>query len=93
MEDCPKLTRHLTVNNKLGLHARPASLFAKTANQYSADITVKKDDGTIDAKSIMGVLMLGAVQGTELEIYAQGKDAEEALDALEQLVKTNFGED
>lgn len=94
MKQTRTVTRTLKVNNRLGLHARPASLLAKTAAKYDADITLSKEDGSdIDAKSIMGVLMLAAVQGTELQIRAEGDDAAEAVDALEQLIKSNFGEE
>lgn len=84
--------REFHVRNKLGLHARPASLFAKTAGKFDSEITVQKDGNVINGKSIMGLMMLAAEQGSSLEVIASGHDAAEALDALEQLFKNRFGE-
>jgi phosphocarrier protein HPr len=82
----------LTVNHKVGLHARPASVFVQTAAKFSSDIEVTHGDNTVNAKSILAVLTLGAHQGAEITIRAEGEDAPEALKALEDLVKDNFGE-
>jgi phosphocarrier protein HPr len=82
----------LTVNHKVGLHARPASVFVQTAAKFSSDIEVTHGDNTVNAKSILAVLTLGAHQGAEITIRAEGEDAPEALKALENLVKDNFGE-
>ena len=82
----------LKVNHKVGLHARPASMFVQTAAKYSSDIEVSHDEITANAKSILAILTLGAHQGAEITIKAEGDDAEEALAALEQLVQDNFGE-
>ena len=84
--------REVTVNNKLGIHARPAAQFVKIASGFSSQITVEKDNEEIDGKSIMGLMMLAAGNGSVLEITAEGDDAEAALDALEALVKANFNE-
>ena len=87
------------VNNKVGLHARPASLFVQEAAKFSSDINVycqdpqSKEDRNANAKSILGVLTLGVFQGTEITITANGDDEEAAVDALVALVKDNFGED
>jgi phosphotransferase system HPr (HPr) family protein len=80
----------LIVRHEVGLHARPASLFVQTAKQFDADIQVSHSDQQANAKSILGVLTLGAEQGAEITICAEGQDAEEALRALEALVESNF---
>lgn len=85
----------LTVNHSSGLHARPAAQFVKTANVYEADITVAnvtKESDPVDAKSILSVLTLGVHKGYEIEIAADGSDADQALEALITLVKNNFGD-
>jgi len=82
----------LTVNHKVGLHARPASAFVQTAARFNSDIEVTHEDNTVNAKSILAVLTLGAHQGSEIIIKAEGEDAEDALKALEELVNDNFGE-
>lgn len=85
----------LTVNHPVGLHARPAAQFVQTASKYESEITVAnktKESDPINAKSILSVLTLGVHQGYEIEITADGSDADEALKALEQLVADNFGE-
>ena len=83
----------VTITNKLGLHARPAMSFADTASQFSSDINVIKAGNKYDGKSIMNLMMLAATQGTELEIIANGPDADEALEALQKLVASNFDEE
>lgn len=90
-----KLTLKITVNHASGLHARPASLFVKTANRYTSQIFVRNltDNGEIsNAKNILNVLTLGVNQGHEIEITAEGEDAQEAISALESLIADNFGE-
>jgi phosphocarrier protein HPr len=84
---------NLVVKHKVGLHARPASIFVQTAAKYNSDIEVTHGDNTVNAKSILAVLTLGAHQGAEITIKAEGEDAEDALKALEELVNDNFGED
>ena len=84
--------KKLMIRNKLGLHARPAALFVQTANQFECDITVIKDGEKVNGKSIMGIMTLAIGCGTEILVAAEGPDALEALDALEKLVQTNFGE-
>ncbi len=88
-----KFSAEFVLPNKLGMHARPAALFVKTANKFKAAITV--GNGTIsgDGKSILGVLMLAASRGTALCVTAEGDDAAEALEALGNLISTGFGED
>lgn len=86
----PVVTRTVVVGNPQGLHARPAELFVKTASQYQARIEVIKDAQRVDGKSILNILTLAAVQGTELRIEASGPDAQAALDALSGLFERNF---
>jgi len=87
------LTRELLVSNKLGVHARPAALFVKTANRFASDIFVEKDGEKVNGKSIMGLMMLAAGPGSTLKVYAQGHDALLALAELETLVKRKFDEE
>jgi len=86
----PEIT--LTVHHKVGLHARPAALLVQTANQFDCDIRVTHGDREANARSILNVLTLGAEQGAEITIRAQGADADQALATLETLVRNNFGE-
>lgn len=85
--------KKVIVNHKVGLHARPASTFVQTANKFASDITVSCEDRNANAKSILTVLTLGAHKGAEITISAEGADAEEAVNALVELVENNFGED
>ena len=78
--------RKITVKNKQGLHARPAALFVQLANKFDSKITVSKDGQEVNGKSIMGILMLAAEKDSEIIIVAEGSDAKEAIDALEELV-------
>lgn len=87
------LVRELKIVNQLGLHARPAALFVKTASRYESDITVEKDGNTVSGKSIMGLMTLEAGLGSRLTVTAEGMDAEEALDQLQHLVENKFFED
>lgn len=86
----PEIT--LTVRHKVGLHARPAALFVQTAKKFNCDIQVLHNEREANAKSILGVLTLGANQGAVITIRADGEDADQALAALEALVEDNFGE-
>lgn len=83
----------VVINNPQGLHARPAELFARLALQFDSNIEVIRDSLRVDAKSILHVLTLGAAQGTELILHAQGADAEAALEALVRLVESDFATD
>lgn len=82
----------LVIINKVGLHARPASLFVQEASKFQSEITVLKGDESGDAKSILDLLMLGVDQGSTIRIQAVGTDAVEALNALRLLHARNFGE-
>jgi phosphocarrier protein HPr len=88
-----KVSKQVTVINKLGIHARPAAVFAKTANRFKSDVFVEKDGETINAKSIMGLMMLAAGPGSKLLILANGPDATDAVKAIEDLIASKFGED
>ena len=87
------MTKDLMVSNKLGIHARPAAMFVKTANRFSCDIFVEKDGETVNGKSIMGLMMLAAGPGSKLIVHAQGQDASQALTELETLLKRKFDEE
>ncbi len=86
-------TRELTVLNKLGIHARPAAMFVKTANKFTCDIFVERDGERVNGKSIMGLMMLAAGPGTKLMIITEGTDGGTALDAIEDLLKRKFDEE
>jgi phosphocarrier protein HPr len=88
-----KLTKELTVQNKLGIHARPAAMFVKTASRFTAEIMVEKDGETVNGKSIMGLMMLAAGPGSKLTVHANGTDAPAAVSELEELLKRKFDED
>jgi phosphocarrier protein HPr len=88
-----KILREVTVVNKLGLHARPAAMFVRIANKHRADIWVEKDGEQVNGKSIMGLMMLAAGQGTKLMLSAEGADAEKAIQELEQLIQRRFDEE
>ncbi|MFO1519371.1 MAG: HPr family phosphocarrier protein [bacterium] len=81
------------IPNKLGLHARAAAQLVKAANRYAAEITLSTKKQSVNAKSIMGVLMLAASKGTKVNVKVEGKDAEEALGAIEELINNKFGEE
>lgn len=85
--------RSVEIVNRAGLHARPAAEFVKLAGNFSSEITVEKDGIQVNGKSIMGVLMLAAEQGSSLRIRATGQDASEAVEALCELVDLGFMED
>jgi phosphocarrier protein len=81
------------IRNRLGVHLRTASLIAKEANKFSSNIWLSKDGLEVDAKSIMGITLLGASFGSQIHVIAQGEDAVEAVEALGQLIESGFGED
>ena len=84
--------REVTVKNRLGLHARAAARFVHTANAFHSRVTVSRDGRTMDGKSILGILLLAASQGTALDLGADGDDEDAAVDALAALVESGFGE-
>jgi phosphocarrier protein len=84
----------IKIVNKLGLHARPASLFVKIAGQFESNIKVEKDGVEVNGKSIMGIMMLAAEQGSKITIIAEGVDEKEAIDSLVKLIaERKFDED
>lgn len=88
-----EFSAEVKIQNLKGLHARATSCFVKTADSFAADISVRKGELSVNGKSIMGLLMLGAPLGETLVITARGEDAEQAVQALVQLVNDKFGED
>ena len=83
-------TRTVTVRNPEGLHARPADLLVRMASVYQSDILIGRDGELVDCKSILSLLTLGAAEGTVLTVSAEGGDAEEALNAIEELFEAGF---
>jgi phosphotransferase system HPr (HPr) family protein len=91
-----KTTLKITITHPSGLHARPASLFVQTANKFNSNIQVQNltdNSNLVNAKSILSVLTLGVCQNHEIEIVAEGEDAQDAIEALKVLIEDNFGED
>lgn len=88
----PVLVRTLTVCNRRGLHARAAAKFVALAERFGASVDVVKDGQAVSARSIMGLMMLGAGQGSTVELRAEGWDAKEALEALSALIEAGFNE-
>ena len=88
-----KLEKEITIINRLGLHARPAAMFVRVASRHRCEIWVAKEDEEINGKSIMGLMMLAAGQGSKLRIRAEGPDAAQALQDIEELIQSRFNED
>jgi phosphocarrier protein HPr len=88
-----RITKELVVTNKLGIHARPAAMFVKTANRFECDVYVEKDGERVNGKSIMGLMMLAAGPGSKLLVFAEGEDAAKAVVELEGLLRRKFDED
>ncbi len=82
----------VVVQNKVGLHARPATFFIQKANEFKASIWVEKDERKVNAKSLLGVLSLGITQGTEINILADGADEQDAVNTLIDLISSDFAE-
>ena len=85
----PRLEKEIIIQNPQGLHARPAALFVQIASKYDSNITVKKDQETVNGKSIMGILMLGAQKNCKVTLTADGEDAEQAMAELEEFLNRN----
>jgi len=88
-----RIERELTIANKLGIHARPASMFVRIATRFDCDVFVEKDGETVNGKSIMGLMMLAAGPGSRIRVHAEGSEASKALEELESLIKAKFNED
>jgi phosphocarrier protein HPr len=84
--------KDVVVQNKVGLHARPATFFIQKANEFKSSIWVEKEERRVNAKSLLGVLSLGIVGGASIKIIADGADEEEAVDGLVKLVQSGFAE-
>lgn len=83
-------TQEVTINNEVGLHARPATYFIRKANEFKSGIWVEKDERRVNAKSLLGVLSLGVVQGTVISLIADGVDEAEAIDGLVELLENGL---
>ena len=88
-----KIEKEVTIVNRLGLHARPAAMFVRIASRHRAEIWVAKEGEEINGKSIMGLMMLAAGQGSKLRIRCDGPDADKAMEELEELIKAGFNEE
>ena len=88
-----RIERELTIANKLGIHARPASMFVRIATRFDCDVFVEKDGETVNGKSIMGLMMLAAGPGSRIRVQAEGSEASKAVEELETLIKSKFNED
>ena len=86
------ISRDVTIKNNVGLHARPATFFIQKANEFKSTVWVEKEERRVNAKSLLGVLSLGIVGGTEIDIIADGSDEQEAVDSLVALVESGFAE-
>ena len=86
------ISRNVTIKNNVGLHARPATFFIQKANSFKSSIWVEKDDRRVNAKSLLGVLSLGIVEGMSILLIADGADEEAALDGLEELINSGSNE-
>src|SRR3954469_19630071 len=93
LADDTLMTKEFVVLNKLGIHARPAAMFVKTANRFACDVFVEKDGEKINGKSIMGLMMLAAGPGSKLTLHVRGSDAQNAITELEALVQRKFDEE
>jgi len=88
-----KVEKEVPIVNRLGLHARPAAMFVRIASRHRSEIWVSKEGEEVNGKSIMGLMMLAAGQGSKLRIRCEGPDAEKAMEELEQLINVRFNED
>ncbi|HEX4707185.1 MAG TPA: HPr family phosphocarrier protein [Candidatus Udaeobacter sp.] len=88
-----KVEKEVSVINRLGLHARPAAMFVRIASRHRSEIWVSKEGEEVNGKSIMGLMMLAAGQGSKLRIRCEGPDAEKAMEDLEALINAKFNED
>ena len=88
-----KIEKEVTVINRLGLHARPAAMFVRIASRYRSEVWVAKEGEQINGKSIMGLMMLAAGQGSKLLIKCEGPDADKAIEELEELIQQKFNEE
>jgi len=85
--------KDVMVQNQVGLHARPATFFIQKANEFKSSIWIEKEERRVNAKSLLGILSLGIVGGTQIRIIADGSDEETAVDGLVELVESGFAEE
>ena len=88
-----KIEKEISIINRLGLHARPAAMFVRVASRYRSEIWVAKEGEEVNGKSIMGLMMLAAGQGSKLRVRCEGPDADKAMEEIEALIKAGFNED
>jgi phosphocarrier protein HPr len=88
-----KVEKDISIVNRLGLHARPAAMFVRIATRFRSEVWVSKEGEEVNGKSIMGLMMLAAGQGSKLRIRCEGPDADKAMEELEELIKARFNED
>ncbi|MEY2487544.1 MAG: phosphocarrier protein HPr [Verrucomicrobiota bacterium] len=88
-----KVEKEIAIVNRLGLHARPAAMFVRIASRYRSEVWVAKEGEEVNGKSIMGLMMLAAGQGSKLRIRCEGPDAQKAIEEIEELIKSRFNED
>ncbi len=86
------IEKEITVTNKLGLHARPSAQLVQTASRFKSEVSITRDDLTVNGKSIMGVMMLAAEMGAVLRVRVDGPDEQESMDAIEKVFQMKFGE-
>ena len=86
------ISKEVTINNQVGLHARPATFFIQKANEFKSSIWIEKEERRVNAKSLLGVLSLGIVKGTAVNIVADGVDENEAIATLSELIDSDFSE-
>jgi len=92
-EDLHRCASEVVIENRNGLHARPAAMFVKISSRYRAEVWVEKDGERVNGKSIMGLMMLAAGKGSKLQVIAEGQDADKAIAEIKNLVETRFGEE
>ena len=88
-----KIVKEIPIVNRLGLHARPAAMFVRVASKFRCEIWVAKEGEEVNGKSIMGLMMLAAGQGSTLQVRCEGSDADQAITEIEELIKSRFNED
>ena len=86
------ISKEVTINNQVGLHARPATFFIQKANEFKSSIWIEREEHRVNAKSLLGVLSLGIVKGTAVNIVADGVDENEAIATLSELIDSDFSE-
>jgi phosphocarrier protein HPr len=92
-EHARKVEKDIPIVNRLGLHARPAAMFVRIATRFRCEVWVDKEGEEVNGKSIMGLMMLAAGQGSKLRVRCEGDDADKAMHEIEELIKAGFNED